>query len=135
MSRHRIFLVAVFIIAVVAVLAPAQSLRAQGIVSVSVVAVPQSYVGPAPAKLKFIATVTVESSQMVFNYQWERSDGSMGKKHVVRVTKSTGKTLTLEVPWQLGAPGKQYHVWEKIHVACGNQKLTSVPAEVTVTCK
>lgn len=134
MSKHHIFLIGVFIFAAVAALAPAQSLQAQGIVSVSVTAVPQSYVGPAPAKIKFVATVTVESMPMTFNYQWERSDGSMGKKQVVKVTPATGKTLTFEVTWQLGAPGKQYKVWEKIHVACGNQKVTSAPAAVAITC-
>jgi hypothetical protein len=107
------------------------ALVAQGIGTVSVDAHPSSYTGRAPAHLRFVAHIELAGAR-TFNYQWERSDGAKGPVKVVQVNPNQ-RAMTAVDTWQLGAPGQKMEVWEKIHVNCGNQHLTSEPVTVSIS--
>jgi hypothetical protein len=109
------------------------ALLGQGIGNVIVEAHPSTYTGRAPAHLRFVAHIELAGAS-TFNYVWERSDGAKGEVKVVHV-KPNQRALTVSETWQLGAPGQKLEVWEKLHVNCGNQHLTSGPATVSVLCR
>jgi hypothetical protein len=102
---------------------------------VTVVANPQSYSGPCPARVRFTGTIAVLRPPMTFNYHWERSDGAKGPIRVVHVRNASARTVTVVDSWQLGTPGQRLRVWEKLVVNCGNTHITTSPAEATISCR
>ena len=93
------------------------------------------YRGPCPAHLRFTGNIYVEHSPMTYNYQWERSDGAKGEKHVVHVTNPSERHLTIFEEWNMGAPGRSSEVWQSLRVRSGNTDVTSEAAKVVVECK
>ncbi|MBZ5627357.1 MAG: hypothetical protein LAO06_00660 [Acidobacteriia bacterium] len=93
------------------------------------------YRGPCPAHLRFTGNIYVDRVPMTYNYQWERSDGAKGKKHVVHVSNSGERHLTIHEEWSLGTPGRTREVWQSLRVRSGNTDVTSEPARVVVECK
>jgi len=110
------------------------ALMAQGIGAVSVEPHPASYTGRAPARLRFVARVELEGAK-TFNYSWERSDGAKSPVKVVHVTNPRQRSMTFTENWQLGAPGQRKEVWQRIHVNCGNQHVSSDRAMVSIDCR
>jgi hypothetical protein len=110
------------------------ALMAQGIGNISVAAQPSSYTGRAPAHIRFVARIELAGAR-TFNYHWERSDGAKGPVKVVKVGNPSQGMITVVETWQLGAPGQQMEVWEKVHVNCGNQHISSDPAMVSISCR
>jgi len=109
------------------------ALLGQGIGTIAVEARPASYTGRAPARLRFVARIELAGAR-TFNYHWERSDGAKGPVKVVQV-KDRERMITVSEEWQLGAPGQHLEVWQRIHVNCGNQHVSSDRAVASINCR
>jgi hypothetical protein len=109
------------------------ALLGQGIGNVAVEVHPANYTGRAPARLRFVARIELAGAR-TFNYHWERSDGAKGPVKVVQV-RDRERMITVSEEWQLGAPGQHLEVWQRIHVNCGNQHVSSDRAMASVNCR
>ncbi len=117
-------------------LAVPRNVQAQDIIRSVKVGVNYShYRGTCPAHLRFAGNIYVDRVPMTYNYQWERSDGAKGEKHVVHVTNPAEQHRVVFEEWNLGAPGRASEVWQSLRVRSGNTDVTSEPAKVVVECK
>jgi len=136
MRHARVVLIGVLVPALAAFTGSAKPAASQSpFGDVSVVASPQRYQGRCPAHLRFTATIGVSAHPMVFNYQFERSDGAKSELKVVRVPANGPATYRFSEQWQLGAAGQHMQVWEKVRVASGNTRLESNQAQVDIACR
>ncbi len=111
--------------------APVAAAQQRTVTKVVAVAKPKVYGGPCPAEIQFIGTIFVSHHPVMVEYRWERSDGAMGETQKVEI-RSAGQAVY--ETWTLGAQGKQYRVWEKLHVLAPTG-IASAPAVATVTCR
>ena len=91
------------------------------------------YTGRCPAHLRFTGEVEVKVHPMVFNYQFERSDGASSQLRVVRVPANGPANYRFGDTWQLGAAGQHYNIWVKFKVASGNTHRDAT-TNVEVSC-
>lgn len=90
-----------------------------------------NYSGPCPAKLVFTGTIATSGLlARSVTYQWVRSDNTKGPKRTLKVT---GATMTVTTPWQIGRPGEQMRVWQKLEILAPT-KLTSTQADAAILC-
>ncbi|MFI5280011.1 MAG: hypothetical protein ACHQU1_05930 [Gemmatimonadales bacterium] len=102
---------------------------------VSLDVTPARYTGRCPARIRFTATIAVTTHPMVFNYQFERSDGAKSQLRVVRVPANGPSSYTFNQMWQVGAAGQQMQVWQKLRVASGVTRIETNPITVDITCR
>ncbi|MFI5207063.1 MAG: hypothetical protein ACHQU8_02735 [Gemmatimonadales bacterium] len=102
---------------------------------ISLEAAPPRFQGRCPAHLRFTATIAVSVHPMVFNYQFERSDGAKSQLRVVRVPANGPATYRFSEQWQVGAAGQHMQVWEKLKVASGVTHVETDPMSVDITCR
>ena len=131
----RRFLYCLLVVTAVWLVAPRELQAQDPIRSVKVGVNYSHYRGPCPAHLRFTGNIYVDRVPMTYNYQWERSDGARGEKHVVHVSNPAERRLTIFEEWSLGAPGRSNQVWQSLRVRSGNTDVTSEPAKVAVECK
>jgi len=102
---------------------------------VTLTATPSKYKGNCPVRIHFAGRVGVTVHPMVFNYQFERSDGAKGELKVIHVTNPNAQIIGVHDWWQIGAAGQHVQVWEKLRVASGNTRIESSQADVDITCR
>jgi hypothetical protein len=92
---------------------------------------PKAWNGPAPAHLKFTATVFVNNPPVDIEYTWVRSDGAKGP--VLKATiRSAGQGFM--DTWDVGESKHKMKVWERLETLSPN-KASSNPAIATVNCR
>jgi hypothetical protein len=133
MPRARFFVAGFVVVAALAVSLVAGELLAQQHTVTKVVAAakPNTFSGPCPTEIQFIGTIFVSRHPVTVEYRWERSDGAMGERQKVEIG-SAGQGVYES--WKLGARGKHYQVWEKLHVLAPTG-ISSAPATAKVTCQ
>ncbi|MES1259579.1 MAG: hypothetical protein ABUL71_03215 [Gemmatimonadota bacterium] len=108
---------------------------------------PVTYAGNCPAPIEFIWHMTVTVPGTIVEFQWERSDGTIGKVQRAQIGKApvpgeppdSARPPKITAPvqsdrWRLALPGKSGQYSEVLHVLKPFD-LRSAPAVVTVTCK
>ena len=126
MKRFRHFVAASLVLASFAAMAQEHT-----VTKVAIVAKPKSYVGACPAEITFVATIFVSHHPVKVRYQWERSDGARATPQDVEITSAA---RGVETTWNVGAPGKNLHIWEKLHVLAPTG-IRSQLAAVDLSCK
>src|SRR5438128_1213979 len=130
-KRWSITLQALLVCSVLAGTALAQ----RALESVSLTAHPDRYNGMCPANITFMGLVDVARGPMVFQYQWERSDGGQMPTRMYRVPGRNARQIRLVEHWRLGTPRRTQEVSMRLRVASGNTRLMSEPARVTIHCR
>ncbi|HEX3928408.1 MAG TPA: hypothetical protein VHW65_10455 [Gemmatimonadales bacterium] len=108
---------------------------------------PKAYDGYCPTVIEFIGHITVSIPGTKVDYQWERSNGSMGPVKHIQIGKpvppdtsahgARPAPITAEVQsdkWRVGLPDKDVTVWEKLYVLAPYDTPTP-PVIVAVTCR
>ena len=102
---------------------------------ISLEVTPARYSGRCPVRIRFTGTIAVTTHPMVFNYQFERSDGAKSQARMIRVPNNGRTNFTVNEQWQLGAAGQHMQVWEKLKVASGVTRVETNPMSVDITCR
>jgi len=78
----------------------------------------------------FTVRVDINTTPLVFNYHWERSDGAKSGVKVWSV-KSGVASVPVSTTWELG-PNHPADVWEKLFLNTGNTHLESEPIKIAL---
>ncbi len=97
-------------------------------------AIPESYSGKCPAKIRFEGKITVTgvTRSIKVQYKFTRSDGALAPVETLVFDHDGSKTVS--TTWTLGGPGlPSYTGWEAIRIVYP-QELDSNHADFSVTC-
>lgn len=110
-------------------------------------AFPRTYAGNCPAAIEFVGHVLVTVPGTRIDYQWERSDGKVGKVLHAQIGKpavpgappdtAKGQNVTEAVTsdrWRIGLPSRDGQFWEKLHILAPFD-IRSAAAPVDVICR
>ena len=128
MNRTRIALATAAVCLVA--LAPEAQAQPRTVTRVGLVVRPQAHRGTCPATFNFFGTIHVRHPARV-EYEWERSDGGRGPRHVVDVH---GARQTVRESWTLGAPGERRTEWMRLHVLAPTA-ISSPTVRVRLDCR
>lgn len=101
------------------------------IILIVTVANPGEYSGPSPARIQFSAAVFVNKYPLKINYRWERSDGAKSQPQTLEIA---GPVQGVTTTWTLGAPGKRYQIWERLHILAPVD-IAAEPGRAAVVCR
>jgi hypothetical protein len=134
---------------VAALCAPGRLLSAQstGAVLPTAAAVPRTYAGNCPTSVEFVGHILVTVPGTRVDYQWERSNGTIGKVLHAQIGKppapgsppDTAKQanvtdLVKSDKWYVGLPSEGGQFWEKLHILSPFD-IRSAAAPVDVACR
>ena len=81
--------------------------------------------------LHFTVRLAVNTTQLVFNYHWERSDGAKSQMKMWSVRPGVS-SIPITTTWEIGPNAPVKEVWEKLFVNTGNTHLESEPVKIVV---
>ena len=81
--------------------------------------------------LHFTIRLAVNTTPLVFNYHWERSDGAKSEMKMLSVKPGT-TSIPIMTTWELGAQYAGKVFWEKLFVNTGNTHLESRQVGIVV---
>jgi hypothetical protein len=126
---------AVFVIAAMAVIAPAASYADGPFGSVHVNVNRHEYKGHCPVEVLFTGTINFEHPHprgFAMNYHWERSDGAKGPVQVVHPNPEQ-RNLVVREPWHIG--GGHHDLSATLFVNSGNTHIRETSQNVHVECR